>query len=130
MKIKFVGIIERDQRDVLKIILGESFDGETAKPLATIATNPNPTTMTPNNEPAFPVPDVHHPNGQIEYGTYGMSLRDWFAGHAMQQFVDQRDHEMAKSARDDIALAAYAIADAMLSARSYQQHLPAPTQPQ
>lgn len=92
--------------------------------------------MTPNNEPAFPVPDVHHPNGQIEYGTYGMSLRDWFAGHAMQQFVDQRDHTMwigesAKSARDDIALAAYAIADAMLSARSNQQHLlSAPTQPQ
>ena len=85
--------------------------------------------MTPKNEPAFPVPDVHHPNGQIEYGTYGMTLRDWFAGHAMQQFVDQREHERAKSARD-IAMAAYAIADAMLWARSDKQNQPTPTQPQ
>ena len=91
--------------------------------------------MTPNNEPAFPVPDVHHPNGQIEYGSCGMTLRDWFAGQAMQQFVDQRDHTMwiserDKSARDDIALAAYAIADAMLWARSDKQNRPTPTQPQ
>lgn len=30
--------------------------------------------------PAFPVPDTYHPNGQVEYGATGMSLRDWFAG--------------------------------------------------
>jgi len=29
MKIKFVGIIEQEQRDVLKIILGQAFHGET-----------------------------------------------------------------------------------------------------
>ena len=33
--------------------------------------------------PAFPVPDVHHPSGQIQFGSSGMSLRNWFAGQAL-----------------------------------------------
>ncbi len=33
--------------------------------------------------PAFPVADTHYPNGQIQYGCNGMSLRDWFAGQAL-----------------------------------------------
>jgi hypothetical protein len=35
---------------------------------------------TTNTEPAFPVPDSHHADGQVQYGHNGMSLRDWFAG--------------------------------------------------
>lgn len=34
--------------------------------------------------PAFPVPDSHYPNGQVQYGCNGMSLRSYFAGQAMQ----------------------------------------------
>ena len=64
---------------------------------------------------AFPTQDIYHPNGEIEYGSTGMTLRDWFAGKAMQQFVDQRDHQIWL--HDDIAKAAYIIADAMISAR-------------
>lgn len=29
--------------------------------------------------PAFPNPATYHPNGQIEYGTFGMSLLDYYA---------------------------------------------------
>jgi hypothetical protein len=47
MKIKCLGMSEREEREVIKIILAESFHGDTAKPLATIATKSNPTTMTP-----------------------------------------------------------------------------------
>ena len=49
MKIKFTGIIDQEQRDVLKIILGQSFLGETSKPLTTIATNSNQITMSNPN---------------------------------------------------------------------------------
>ena len=34
--------------------------------------------------PAFPVPDSHHANGQVQYGTNGMTLRQWYAGMALQ----------------------------------------------
>jgi len=33
--------------------------------------------------PAFPVPDSHYPNGQVQYGCNGMSLRAYFAGQAL-----------------------------------------------
>lgn len=52
----------------------------------------------------------------------GMTLRDYFAARAMQQFVHQRDHNVWASdrwaeCRAEIAKAAYNIADAMLAAR-------------
>jgi hypothetical protein len=34
--------------------------------------------------PAFPVPDSHNANGDIQYGHYGMSLRNYIAIQAMQ----------------------------------------------
>jgi len=81
-----------------------------------------------NGGPAFP---THVPEGPImsdgfpsspAYTKQGMTLRDWFAGQALQQFVDQRDynnwaHERFAEARKEIAPAAYNIADAMLAAR-------------
>ena len=38
--------------------------------------------------PAFPVADSHHANGQIQYGSNGMTLRDYFAAHAPKEMYD------------------------------------------
>ncbi len=32
------------------------------------------------DEPAFPIPDVTHPNGQTQWGSNGMSYRQWLVG--------------------------------------------------
>ncbi len=57
--------------------------------------------------PAFPVHDLGI------HGTYGMSLRDWFAGMAMQAWLSGG----ARSAEIVVAESAYRYADAMLAAR-------------
>jgi hypothetical protein len=46
---------------------------------------------TPINDggPAFPVPDVECANGQIQYGSSGMTLRAWLAGKAMAGILSQ-----------------------------------------
>lgn len=62
--------------------------------------------------PAFPVPDVHHPSGQIQFGSSGMSLRDWFAAQALE-----KASRGARFTAEEIARRAYYIADAMLAAR-------------
>lgn len=68
--------------------------------------------------PAFPTPDIHHQNGEIEFGCSGITVRDPFGEHAMQQFVNQLvGITCSASARTDIAKAAYNIADAIISAR-------------
>ena len=62
---------------------------------------------------AFPAPDTYHPNGQVEYGELGMSLRDYFAAKAMAGFiVGTEDPD-----EDFIARTCYKVADAMLKAR-------------
>ena len=61
----------------------------------------------PENPQAFPTGD--HTHG----GHDGMTLRDWFAGQAMQgMLADGSAWETAKLARD-----AYKAADAMLAER-------------
>lgn len=64
-----------------------------------------------NSTPAFP--------GENSSGASpGMSLRDWFAGLAMQAAVTAEPHYSSDSPEDaDIARDAYDIADAMLEAR-------------
>lgn len=58
------------------------------------------------NMPAFP-----HNTDNLQFGTSGMSLRDYFAGQALAaQDVDS-------SMPDQIAKWSYVIADAMLEAR-------------
>ena len=65
--------------------------------------------------PAFPVPDCHHANGQVQYGHNGMTLRDFFAGLAMNGMV--ADPPTETGAAQDCAELAYLIADEMLAAR-------------
>ena len=71
--------------------------------------------MTINNGgPAFPIADVPYPNGNVQHGWNGMSLRDWFAGQALAGILAHPE------TNDDIETAAvfsYAYADAMLRAR-------------
>ena len=63
-----------------------------------------------HDEPAFPVAISVGPNDQGELYK-GMSLRDWFAGLAMQALLH---YNMDK---EHITKAAYIIADKMLKAR-------------
>jgi hypothetical protein len=64
--------------------------------------------------PAFPVPDSHHANGQVQYGANGMTLRDWFAGQALAGLIADPSRD---GSADDRARYAYAYAAAMLRAR-------------
>ncbi len=92
---------------------------------------------TPINEggPAFPVADSHHPNGQVQYGHNGMTLRDYFAGQALvglcgrdlqgagesnRNLNNHINHAHVRDARNSVsfnARLAYETADAMLAAR-------------
>ena len=78
----------------------------------------------PNNPPAFPLPNTYCPNGEIEHGSNGMTLRDYFAAQAIQgmitndRFVTNVAKKSAENETDlNLSLAAYEIADAMLKAR-------------
>ena len=66
--------------------------------------------------PAYPVPDTYHPNGQVQFGSNGISARDLFAGHALGALIV--DPSRADQSREEGARLAYAIADAMLKARA------------
>ena len=63
---------------------------------------------------AFPSPGVVLDNGRQQGAYTGMSLRDYFASHAMQEFLaeDIRFHNV-----DIIAKLSYKMADAMIRAR-------------
>jgi hypothetical protein len=79
--------------------------------------------------PAFPVPDSHHANGQVQYGANGMTLRDWFAGQALSGILskainpnnqgnDSVDWASTRAPGPNRASGdAYEYADAMLAAR-------------
>ena len=73
---------------------------------------------TKDGGPAFPTPDTHHPDGQIQYGTNGMSLRDWFAGQALAGLLACPD---VSGGWESISKSAYTYADAMLRARESGQ---------
>lgn len=63
---------------------------------------------------AFPWEDMSDSSG-VPMPNPGMSLRDYFAAHAMSGFLanpeEERHHGM-------VAIAAYAVADAMIAERS------------
>ena len=69
--------------------------------------------MTAKNDggPAFPVYDDH---GQYVNGG-GMTLRDYFAGRAMQSYLLDKDRDSFTF--EQWAQASYEMADAMLEAR-------------
>lgn len=69
-----------------------------------------------NGGPAFPVSD------QGTHGTYGMALRDYFAGHALSGLLADSKvtggyGETIEEFEWRLALRSYAYADAMLAAR-------------
>ena len=64
-----------------------------------------------NGGPAFPVYDDH---GQYVNGG-GMTLRDYFAGRAMQSYLLDKDRDSFTF--EQWAQASYEMADAMLKAR-------------
>lgn len=65
-----------------------------------------------NGGPAFPTVDA---NRAEDYGTYGMSLRDYFAAKALQGMC--ADPTTAGTNGMDLAEECYQLADAMLVAR-------------
>jgi hypothetical protein len=62
--------------------------------------------------PAFPTPDTVHANGQVQYGTFGMTLRDFFAGQALTSIATEACD------MDEKARWCYRLADQMLIARN------------
>lgn len=67
------------------------------------------------DEPEFAFPFTVPPSGGVGHVTHsGMTLRDYFAAAAMQGAVS-RDSWSGEN--DDIARAAYVMADAMMRAR-------------
>ena len=72
---------------------------------------------------AFPIPDTHYPNGEVHYGTPGMTLRDYFAAKAMQALIGQPARwansagSLKMSENDYLGAFSYGMADAMLKAR-------------
>lgn len=74
--------------------------------------------------PAFPESaSGPYPNGEVVVGRPGMSLRDWFAGMALQGMVGPalvdaaRQRVKPESVPPKLAEGAYAISDAMLAER-------------
>ena len=72
-----------------------------------------------NNPQAFPRPhSVDDVDGDISYPAHaGMTLRDYFAARALQNFRDQIGSQSDQEWFDLMAEGAYRMADAMLKAR-------------
>lgn len=76
--------------------------------------------MTTINDggPAFPARKVDEDG--VETQAYGMSLRDYFAGQAMQAILslgNDYTYETDMKVKDIVARDAYHVADAMIKAR-------------
>lgn len=74
--------------------------------------------------PAFPfVGKIHHISYEEEFRQEGMSLRDWFAGHALQAIIGNIGDENvltfgAAEIRLKAAVASYLFAEAMIAERN------------
>lgn len=80
----------------------------------------------PTGGPAFPVKANHEGIGQYDSNGVtvqhtGLTLRDYFAGKAMQGELSSQPHEISyyftKQSKRDLAEWSYSMADAMLAAR-------------
>lgn len=96
---------------------------------------------TPESPPAFPPSITCTAAGDVYHGYDGMTLRDWFAGQALAGFLadgsqrkiaasieadltwdDSADAETkAAIVNEQIAIGVYALADAMLAARTHNK---------
>ena len=70
--------------------------------------------------PAFPVPDLHHANGQVQYGSDGMTLLDWFAGQVLAGLIDLAARHDCVTV-DDIAKDTYNQAAAMVAEKARRE---------
>lgn len=76
--------------------------------------------LTDDGGPAFPHTRKYiGPDTYVPLAEGGMSLRDWFAGHALAGLLPICVHDTVKPGEfpEHIARNAYEIADAMLAAR-------------
>ena len=71
------------------------------------------------NQPAFPIQGFSTRNGQGFQLVMadGMTLRDYFAARALQNFRDQIGSQSDQEWFDKVAEGAYRMADAMMKAR-------------
>jgi hypothetical protein len=77
-------------------------------------------TTRDNGESAFPVaPQSGSPDGCLTSGSDGMTLRDYFAAHAIDAAAKILDADWATSLHD-MTRRAYRIADRMLEARDWE----------
>jgi len=67
--------------------------------------------------PAFPVQDEVYGNGERQYGSNGMTLRDWFAGMALQGIIQVLHRGIRPQDIELMSRDCYGLADAMLAAR-------------
>lgn len=67
--------------------------------------------------PAFPSSNEVKVGNCISSGHMGMTLRDYFAARALQNFRDQIGSQSDQEWFDQIAEGAYRMADAMMKAR-------------
>jgi hypothetical protein len=68
----------------------------------------------PDGGPAFPKPDTTF-NGNYEYGPFGMSLRQWYAGQALVGMAANGPFFHSAIERGTLAKAAFEVADAMIA---------------
>lgn len=82
---------------------------------------------TPDGGPAFPAPNyaVHSDTSKETIlklaDTQGMTLRDWFAGQAIEVVTNLSQRGDGSWDANDVAAGCYSIADAMLAARKAAQ---------
>ena len=72
---------------------------------------------TNTGEPAFPTGIITDDKGVIVGGSYGMTLRDYFAAKAMQTLLIAQPKDWPMGLDVSVSVAAYQMADAMLKAR-------------
>jgi hypothetical protein len=70
-----------------------------------------------NNPPAFPTSNWQKITPMASGYNEGMTLRDYFAARALQNFRDQIGSQSDQEWFDKVAEGAYRMADAMLKAR-------------